>query len=501
MLCITGIEKNLAALKRRLKRNEIYPLQEIRLDALERKPTSFDFIPGNPKKIIATCRRQKDHGFFRGPEEERLNRLEAACAHGVGWVDLEADLPESSYKKILSTARSTRTKILRSLHLGDEAGPHEIQGAFSLLARSQGDAIKLAVPLDDTADLVAFARAPTDRPAVLVGSGPVGLLSRALYSRFNSAWTYFAASKTTAPLDDMPDVTTARLLGLPLDVQAPFFVLLGGASILGSPGYFVYNTLFREHSFNACYLPAVTQRPRETFELLKGLGLAGASVTIPHKVAAAGLADDLDEEAHYAKSVNTLYMNEGLWRGANTDLGAISIVAARLGTRAGQRALILGTGGFAKAGAWALADLGINVILLGRTLIEEPGPWEDCLPLKEVSRIPFHILFNATPLGGSKGNSSPIPKTLDLQGKIVIDGVLTPGATTLVRRAQASNSKIGTGVDLWAEQGAAQLTLFRCPHASPEKLKTLALKSGMVSASPGKQAKSRRKTQRKVSRK
>jgi 3-dehydroquinate dehydratase/shikimate dehydrogenase len=129
--------------------------------------------------------------------------------------------------------------------------------------------------------------------------------------------------------------------------------------------------------------------------------------------------------------------------------------------------------------------MGINVLLLGRTLIEEPGPWEDCLPISALSEIPFHILFNATPLGCNSGNNNLIPKNLDLQGKIVIDGVLEPRATPLVQRALAAKSRVGTGVDVWVEQGVRQLALFRCPRTTADELKNLALDSAKVYCPPG----------------
>jgi 3-dehydroquinate dehydratase type I len=484
MLCVTGIEKNLRALSRRLRRNAPFPLQEVRLDALEKDPTARNSLPVDPRKLLITCRRKKDQGFFKGPEEHRLKLMENACDLAPGWIDVEADLPETSFRKIQEACRRNRVKILRSLHLGKESGVNEIQGAFSLLARSPGDGIKLSVPVNDVADLSAFLKAPADRPAVLVATGPAGIVSRALYNRFNSAWTFIATTAADAPLPEIPDVETAALLGLPLDRAAPFFVLFGGPSIERSPGFDVYNRLFRSHGFNACYLPAVTGRVEEAFQLLKDLGLAGASVTIPHKLKAAALADELDDDARNTRSVNTLYLKEGVWRGGNTDMAAITELAGRLGGQAGHRALVLGTGGFARAGAWALADMGINVILLGRTLIEEPGPWEDCLPLSAVGEIPFHILFNATPLGCNSGNNNLIPKKLDLQGKIIIDGVLDPKATPLVQRAVAAKSRVGAGIDVWVEQGVRQLDLFQCPAATADELKKLALESAKVAPLP-----------------
>jgi len=208
----------------------------------------------------------------------------------------------------------------------------------------------------------------------------------------------------------------------------------------------------------------------------------GASVTIPHKINALDLADELDEEARNAKSVNTLYLKDGIWRGANTDIAAIATVTKKLGGRSGQKAAILGTGGFARAAAWALADLGIIVTLLGRSPIEDVGPWEDCLPVKALKDLPFQILFNATPVGGREERSDPVPEEVDLRDKIVLDGVLAGRTSPLVERALASKARVGAGAVIWAEQGSRQLDLFRCPPAKPRDLEMLARKVGGIAA-------------------
>jgi len=484
MLCITGIEKGLTALKARLADNRPAPLQEIRLDALGKLPTSSGFFPCDPARIIATCRRAKDGGLFKGPEEERISRLESACSLGVGWVDVEADLADCFAEKIRKSAERYHTKLLRSIHLGSDVGSTEIQGAFTLLRGIPGDAIKIVIPTNDVADLAYFFKAPKDRPAVMVGTGQAGLLTRALHSRLGSAWTYIAASRETSPFPHMPDVDQAALLGLPLKPKSRIYVLLGHSSIVHSPGLTVYHHLFRQHGIDACYLAAVTDRLEDAFQVLCKLGLNGASVTIPFKPAAVHLADELDRDARNSGVVNTLYKMNDIWRGGNTDMNAVRTMAERLGGKAGHRAMILGTGGFARAGAWALADLGMSVTLLSRTFCEEPGPWEDCVPIKSLSDSPFHLILNATPVGGAAGKKSPVPEKVSLQGKVVLDGVLSPQNTALVRHAAASGARVGTGIELWAEQGSAQCRLLDMIKTSPKELLQLACTVGGITPPP-----------------
>lgn len=486
MLCITGIEKDLNALKARLRANSPSPLQEIRLDALGRLPTSSGFFPCDPGKIIATCRRKKDGGLYEGTEEERISRLEQVCSLGVGWVDMEADLADCFSDRIKKATLRSRTKILRSIHLGSDVGSMEIQGAFTLLRGIPGDAIKIVIPTDDVADLSYFLKAPKERPIVMAGTGQAGILTRALHSRLGSAWTYIAASRETSPFPEMPDLEEAALLGLPLTPKSRFFVLLGNGSILKSPGLKVYNHIFRKRSIDACYLPAATERLEEAFDILCRLGLSGASVTIPHKQEAARLAGELDRNAQNSGVVNTLYKKDEIWRGGNTDMNAIRAMAERLGARTGQRAMILGTGGFARAGAWALADLGMTVTLMSRNFCEDPGPWEDCVPINKMRDYRFHLLLNATPVGGADGKGNLVPDMINLQGKVVMDGVLSQGGTPLVHQAAKAGAHVGTGVEIWTEQGARQCELFDLIKPSPAELLELAYTVGGISPPPGK---------------
>src|SRR5438067_8204112 len=68
---------------------------------------------------------------------------------------------------------------------------------------------------------------------------------------------------------------------------------------------------------------------------LRALGFAGANVTIPHKGAAAGLCDELDDLARRSGAVNTLVFGDGgRVAGSNTDgpavAGAVDTAAAHV---------------------------------------------------------------------------------------------------------------------------------------------------------------------------
>lgn len=145
------------------------------------------------------------------------------------------------------------------------------------------------------------------------------------------------------------------------------------------------NAGFAALGLDWAYVPLPT--PPEMLEAaVRGLvatGFAGANVTIPHKEAVIPLCDELDDVAARAESVNTLVIEDGRVLGSSTDGRAVSSQVEP----EGRRALVLGTGGAAKAVAEALEDGGAEVVVRGRRHPEWPPTAEG-----------FDILVNATPV-------------------------------------------------------------------------------------------------------
>ena len=92
---------------------------------------------------------------------------------------------------------------------------------------------------------------------------------------------------------------------------------------------------------------------------------AGANVTVPHKEAALALADTPSGAAREIGAANTLVFHDGRVEARNTDAGGL--LAALPGPPRGQRALVLGAGGAARAAVWALAGQGATVEVWNRT--------------------------------------------------------------------------------------------------------------------------------------
>ncbi|MBW2278594.1 MAG: type I 3-dehydroquinate dehydratase [Deltaproteobacteria bacterium] len=465
MICVTGSETDIAELRERLSRHAEADLQEVRIDLFD-GPFSSDFdLDTDPQRLLLTCRPEREGGGFTGSEHDRLELLEGLVKRlRPAWIDVESSSPEDRRARIIETARSSGTKVLISRHeLRTGASSRALKLAAEL-AELGGDAIKLAVAVEDAAELVALREAARNSslPAVVLGMGPAGLLSRALYNRFDSIFTYAAADVGRATAPGQLSAQTFRDWQLPLDDTTPIYVLLGGSQVMDSPGPRVYNRLFARREIDACYLPVVTDRPDETMSLLLDLGLRGASVTMPLKERVQGLLHELSVEARTSGVVNTISLvGDGELRGDLTDGdGAVAALEQFCQSVGGRQVVVLGTGGAAAAIARSLHIARAQVTVLGRN-VERAELLATRLAvhagaLEDLASTPFDLLVNATPVGEGDPDASLVDDPSLLKGKVVLD-VVHGERTRLLRETEAAGGQPITGRSMWAEQGVRQL--------------------------------------------
>jgi shikimate dehydrogenase len=118
-------------------------------------------------------------------------------------------------------------------------------------------------------------------------------------------------------------------------------------------------------------LPVAPEQLDEVVVALGHVGIRGANVTVPHKLAVLSHCDVLTEEARLVGAVNTLTWErdaEGVrLEGHNTDaVGLERALNEDVGDLHGARALLVGTGGAARAAAVALVRAGARVVVAGR---------------------------------------------------------------------------------------------------------------------------------------
>lgn len=224
---------------------------------------------------------------------------------------------------------------------------------------------------------------------------------------------------------------------------------------------------------------------------------AGLNVTIPHKEEAARLVDRLSPEARAAGSVNTVVEEAEGSVGHSTDGEGFLAALRRRTAGAPRRAVVLGTGGAARAVAASLARSGAGVLVMGRnraageTLARDlraagPGEvaylgWGDAPLRRAVAGA--DLLVNATPLGGMADPSGcPLSPGIALDpGLVVFDLVYRPRRTPLLRRAAGAGCTVVEGIEMLIEQGARSFELWTgrsAPRQAMREAAVAALEAG-----------------------
>ena len=99
-----------------------------------------------------------------------------------------------------------------------------------------------------------------------------------------------------------------------------------------------------------------------------GLGLRGCNVTAPLKGEVVACCAALSPVARRAEAVNTLTLTPAGWEGHNTDVGGVgAVLRESLAGATPRSALVVGTGGAARAAVLALAGSGVaRQVVAGR---------------------------------------------------------------------------------------------------------------------------------------
>jgi len=218
------------------------------------------------------------------------------------------------------------------------------------------------------------------------------------------------------------------------------------------------NAAFAELGLDWRYLalPVPPERFAETVRALHASGYRAANVTIPHKLAALEVADELSDAARAIGAVNTLTLGEdGGIAGDNTDAAGLRDA---LGKPPPSTALVLGAGGAARAAIWALADAGAQVTVWNRT----PGrarALADELGVEAAERPgPAEVLVNATSVGLRREDSLAGLPLVD--ARVVVDLVYRDAPTPLARWAEERGARLVDGLEVLVRQGARSLTLW-----------------------------------------
>jgi shikimate dehydrogenase len=209
---------------------------------------------------------------------------------------------------------------------------------------------------------------------------------------------------------------------------------------------------------------------------VRGLGIHGLNVTMPHKNAVAKYLDEVDPTAKFLGSVNTILNDDGRLLGFDTDgVGALKALRENSVNPDGKKLLLLGAGGAAKAIAYALAKEVGKLCILNRASEKAKELAEvlsrtfgkkvmgDALSSSAVQRNlqDSDILINATSVGMHPNISQSLVAPQWLKPDLcVMDIVYNPIETKLAKDAKAAGAHVISGVEMLLYQGAASFEIW-----------------------------------------
>ncbi len=430
--------------------------------------------------FIATCRRREAGGKFTGTIAQQLIHLAEAISAGCAWYDLEIETSSLCPPELLDVLLGEGRQIA-SAHFFRPTRKN-LRHVASDLARAHPALIKIAVQCDSlraSLDVLRLARGR--RNVIAIPMGDVALPARVLALREGSALAYAPVENSTAPgqatLDAMRHLYRADKLRRKSRVYGVI-----GDPIGHSLSPVLQNTGFQARKMDAVFLPFLVRDLRDFLAAVKPLGIAGFSVTIPHKQKILRYLDDCDPMAAAIGAVNTVVVRGGgKLYGYNTDyVGVLRALERRIPLR-GSRTLIFGAGGAARAVAFALAESGASVCVCARRMAQAKALARavggEAVKRPRLRREFFDAIINATPVGMYPHAANSPLRAAELNCRLVFDLIYRPRTTRLLQLAARRGIETVSGVEMFVAQGTSQWEIWTGERAPEPAMRRAVLRA------------------------
>ncbi|HOJ50173.1 MAG TPA: shikimate dehydrogenase [Spirochaetota bacterium] len=226
----------------------------------------------------------------------------------------------------------------------------------------------------------------------------------------------------------------------------------------------IHNYGFEKLGIDSIYIAFKPKDAKIIADSIRGLGIKGASITIPFKIDIMKHIDYIDPIAKKIGAVNTLINENDKISGFNTDgIGAIKAIE-EITELKDKRVVILGYGGSARAISFTLIDKVKSLCIAGRDRLKAKELIDDLNSINQtyfsyLDNIPeYDIMINTTPLG-MKGEI-PVENKFIIENSIVFDIVYKPKDTRLIMEAKNKNCKIVYGYKMLLYQAIEQFRIW-----------------------------------------
>jgi shikimate dehydrogenase len=220
---------------------------------------------------------------------------------------------------------------------------------------------------------------------------------------------------------------------------------------------------FEKENINGCEynlypLENINQLPQL---IVSNPSLIGLNITIPYKESVIPFLDELDETAKAVGAVNCIKIISGKEYqvsrliGYNTDVFGFKQSLKPFLETHHERALILGTGGAAKAVAYVLKEIGIDCFFVSRT--KNKGTKEKTFLYEELNENiinAFKLIINTTPVGMFPLiNEAPkLPYHYITPSHLLYDLVYNPSETEFLKQGKLKGASTVNGLSMLYQQ-------------------------------------------------
>tara|TARA_B100000886_G_C20423654_1_gene492840 strand:+ start:3423 stop:4250 length:828 start_codon:yes stop_codon:yes gene_type:complete len=250
------------------------------------------------------------------------------------------------------------------------------------------------------------------------------------------------------------------------------FIIIG-SPISHSLSPVLHNYWFKKHKINAEYFSEEIKENqiKDIVKKLQDDEIQGLNVTLPYKKKVIPYLSKIINDAKESNSVNTIYKENNVVIGENTDVfgfqaGYLKDVA-NFG-RENLKSLILGAGGVAPSIILALQKSNLkDISLTNRTyekslFLQKQFPTLNLIKWEEYERNleKFDVIINATSLGLKGGEEFKSSFNNIKPSLIYIDTIYNPLQTKVINHLKKKNIKTFNGLDMFIYQGQKAFYLW-----------------------------------------
>ena len=224
-----------------------------------------------------------------------------------------------------------------------------------------------------------------------------------------------------------------------------------------SIGYF--NEKFANENIDAQYINFEIPSIDNLVEVLSSNPqLRGLNVTIPYKEQVIRYLDSISPEAQAIGAVNVIRVsqkgNQTFLRGFNSDVIGFTKSIEPLLERYHRKALILGTGGAAKAVDYGLKSLGLETQMVSRSRKTGAITYDD---VKAETIEEYNVLVNCTPLGlyPNVDLCPTLPYNAMNSRTLLYDLLYNPDETLFMRKGREQGATVKNGLEMLLLQAFA----------------------------------------------